>query len=66
MADMHDVGHKIHGKLKQVQGDINMERGGTAGIKGGVQKIQGKIEETIADARLNQDKNKTMDENSDL
>lgn len=53
MAKLKSVKKKIKGKAKQMEGEMNQLRG--KGVKGGMQKIQGKIEETIADFELEND-----------
>lgn len=58
MTDLKAVGQKIRGKAKQFEGDINQKRGGTKGIKGGLQKMAGKLDEVMADAKLKADRNK--------
>jgi len=45
-----DVGQKIKGKVEQAEGDINQKRG--KGVKGGLQKVKGKLRETVADTKL--------------
>jgi hypothetical protein len=50
MGTFDDVGQKIKGKVQQVQGEFNQQRG--KGVKGGVQKLKGKANVTIADAKL--------------
>ncbi len=63
MGAIDDAALKLKGKAKQVQGDINQERG--KGIKGGLQKLQGKIEEAVADAKLKMRAEATKEENKD-
>lgn len=51
MTDLDDIGLKIKGKLQQAKGQIKKDSGDEAG--GTVDKIKGKINETIADIKLN-------------
>lgn len=60
MGAIDDAAQKLRGKAKQVQGDINQKRG--KGVKGGLQKLQGKIEEKVADAKLNARAKRTDEE----
>ena len=60
MPNMKAVKHKIKGKLKQAEGDINQSRG--KGVKGGMQKIQGKFEEFIADVEMGSDRGRHGDD----
>ena len=50
MSTTGAVKRKIKGKMNQVKGEVNQQRG--KGLKGGMQKLQGKIEETFADAEI--------------
>ncbi len=45
-----DLGQKIKGKAQQVQGNLQQSSG--QGGKGGLQKVKGKITETIADFKI--------------
>jgi hypothetical protein len=56
MTDVKAIGQKIRGKAKQVQGEINQRQGGTRGAKGGLQKMVGKLDEVMADAKLKLEK----------
>ncbi|MBA3724396.1 MAG: CsbD family protein [Candidatus Levybacteria bacterium] len=58
MTDVKAIGQKIRGKVKQVQGDVNQKRRGEHGIKGGLQKISGKLDEVISDAKIKRDQDK--------
>lgn len=50
MGTFDDIGQKISGKVDQVKGEFNQQRG--QGVKGGMQKITGKVKEKIADMKL--------------
>lgn len=58
MGVVKDVGQKVRGKVKQIQGDVNQSRG--KGIKGGLQKLAGKLEEAEADIKLKARKNRAL------
>jgi hypothetical protein len=55
MGTLRDLGQKIKGKTQQFKGDANQERG--QGVKGGFQKLKGKVNETVADTKLNSRRN---------
>lgn len=50
MGYLDDAVEKIKGKAEEIKGDINQERG--KGIKGGLQKIKGKMRQKVADANM--------------
>jgi uncharacterized protein YjbJ (UPF0337 family) len=58
MTDVKAIGQKVRGKAKQMQGDINQRRGGEHGAKGGLQKLVGKLDEVMADAKIKLDREK--------
>lgn len=58
MADIQAIKQKIRGKAKQVQGEINQQRGGEHGMKGGLQKLVGKLDEVMADAKMKSDQDR--------
>ena len=62
MSYLDDVEQKVKGKVQQVQGDMQ------GGAKGGVQKLKGKVNETIADVKLKarDEKAKQRTRNDDL
>jgi len=45
--------NKVQGKTKQIKGSINQKRG--KGLKGGMQKIEGKIQEKLGDMEMKSD-----------
>lgn len=51
MGELDDLKQKIKGKAQQVQGAFEQKTG--HGVKGGIRKLKGKLNETIADAKLN-------------
>lgn len=50
MGYLDDVGQKIEGKVEEIKGNINQQRG--KGVKGGIQKIKGMIKQYTADTKL--------------
>jgi len=58
MTDVKAIGQKMGGKMKQLEGDINQHHGGMHGVKGGLQKLSGKLDEVMADAKMQIDKEK--------
>lgn len=50
MGTIQDFKLKMEGKVDQVRGELNQQRG--HGIKGGLQIARGKIKERWADAKL--------------
>jgi len=55
MGRFDDIAQKMKGKPKQAQGELNIQRG--KGIKGGMQKLKGKLDEAAADVSINARKN---------
>lgn len=53
MGKLDDINQKIKGKIDQAKGEIDIKSG--HGVKGGITKLKGKINESIADAKLNND-----------
>lgn len=51
MTTGNGIKNKVQGKTKQIKGSINQVRG--KGVKGGLQKIEGKIQEKIGDMEIN-------------
>ena len=49
--------------MNQIKGDLNQQRG--KGLKGGFQKVKGKLEETAADAKLRAKHDRTVDDVDD-
>jgi uncharacterized protein YjbJ (UPF0337 family) len=50
MSTINAVKNKAQGKAKQIKGTINQQRG--KGLKGGIQKIEGKTQEKIGDIEI--------------
>lgn len=59
MSDLDDIGQKIKGKAQQVKGEFNQQRG--QGLKGGFQKLKGKVNEAIADEKINARRKRARD-----
>lgn len=56
MTDVKAIGQKINGQVIQLKGEINQQEG--KGVKGGLQKISGKLDEVMADAKIKLDQAK--------
>jgi uncharacterized protein YjbJ (UPF0337 family) len=61
MSTVNAVKNKVKGQWKQVKGNVNQNSG--KGLKGGMQKIGGKIQEGLGDLELNETTNKTTKPN---
>lgn len=62
MATTRAIGNKIKGEWKQIKGNINQQSG--RGVKGGMQKITGKLQQGLGDAELNYERNRPRNRNS--
>ena len=68
MSTYYGAKNKVKGKWKQVEGNVNQQAAKISqkpskGLKGGVQKITGKIQETFGDAELHESTIKTTKPN---
>lgn len=61
MTDVKAMRQKINGQVTQLKGEVNQQQG--KGVKGGLQKISGKLDEVIADAKLKIDESKHEEKN---
>ncbi len=50
MTVLNDVNQKLKGKAQKVKGQVQQEMG--QGVKGGITKIKGHLNETLADIKL--------------
>lgn len=64
MFTRNAVKNKVQGKIKQVKGTINQQQG--KGLKGGMQKIEGKIQEKIGDIEINSEANRNATNEDEL
>ena len=68
MSTLYGVKNKVKGKWKQVEGNVNQQAGHISnkpskGLKGGMQKITGKVQETLGDAEVRTSANTTTKRN---
>lgn len=64
MSTTNAVKNKVQGKAKQLKGTVNQQRG--KGLKGGLQKMEGKIQEKIGDIEINAKANRNARNEEDL
>ena len=69
MSIIYGVKNKVKGRWKQVEGNVNQQAGRinhqpSKGFKGGLQKIEGKIQESIGNAELNAKKPRPRNRNT--
>lgn len=50
MKNLRNIGEKIHGKVQQVKGSIEVSRGHY--LKGNLDKLKGKVTEMTADLKM--------------
>ena len=56
------IKNKIQGKVKQFEGSLNQQAG--YGVKGGMQKLEGKLQEGMGNAQLHSKRNRPRNRNT--
>jgi uncharacterized protein YjbJ (UPF0337 family) len=61
MGTTNAIKNKVQGQWKEIKGTVNQKTG--KGLKGGMQKIQGKVQKGFGNAELNETTNETTQPN---
>jgi hypothetical protein len=64
MGILDDAGRKLRAKGQKIKGEMQQQSG--QGLKGGVTKAKGNINDAIADFGINSRRRNNVDDNNDL